>query len=36
MMSYYDKIFREVYREACKARKRIDDGEIDWFGNKLK
>ena len=32
MMSYYDKTFRE----ACKARKRIDDGKIDWFGNKLK
>lgn len=35
MASYNDNLFREVYREACKTRRRIDNREIDWLGKKL-
>lgn len=35
MMSYYDKVFRKVYKESCKTRKRIINREIDWLGNPL-
>lgn len=36
MKAYYDRLFREIYREAVLTRKRIDNGDIDWLGNKLK